>query len=201
MWTNFFPNFTLQLQSRVTTVLEKELQSLPQPPCIHCETVTVHLQSLLALLYFCKCQQSTKYKTGSILVFILLWNLNISNCLEENQFSTLPDFFENCRRKISKKMEFCSAFKISRSVKLNEWRKNQEMAFVYRSRNHQIVVFNQKDYNRPLQLVYDHILKWLGIPVLFLYCLWIGMRKPSTSLFSTDADAKFHCQSKPGKSA
>lgn len=93
---------------------------------------------------FFKCHQSTKYKTGSTLVFLLLQNLNISNCLEKNWFSTLSDFFENCRRKISKKMEFCSAFKISRSVKLIEGKRNQKMAFVCSSRNHQNCSFQPK---------------------------------------------------------
>lgn len=53
---------------------------------------------------FCKCHQSSKYKTGSILVFVLLQSLNICNYLEENLFSTLSDVFENCRRKSSKKI-------------------------------------------------------------------------------------------------
>lgn len=78
-------------------------------------------------LCFCTSQQSAGYKTCSILVFILPQNLNISNYLEENQLSTLPDFFENCRRKILSRMEVFSAFKINRSVKLTEERQNQEM--------------------------------------------------------------------------
>lgn len=49
MWT--FPNLTLDLQTRITIVLEKETKSQPQPPCVRCERVIIILQYLLNFVF------------------------------------------------------------------------------------------------------------------------------------------------------
>lgn len=133
-----------------------------------------------------------------------LWSSNrspsISNCLEKNHFPTLPDSSENYMRKISKEMEFCSTFKINRSVKLFEWKKKKEMAFVRSSRNYQNCSFEQKRLSSiPATHLWPYLKRaWCSSSFPSLSLDW--HEKANTSLLSADGGTKFPCQSNPRQS-
>lgn len=120
MWT--FPNLTLDLQTRITIVLEKETKNQPQPPCIRCERVIIILQSLLNFVFNVTRPPDTKLILSWYLYYC--WNWTSPTPWKTTNFIPYLISSKIAGERSGRKCTFFSAFKISKSVKKAHWRQD-----------------------------------------------------------------------------